>query len=158
MIILPDDIIINKILDTINYLFSINVKNKIDKKSVKYEISAKTKRLKYIYIDEELFATVRTNGNYALTIHGSQIILNHDKMKKNCVIINNDIREYIEKSGSVFAKHVLNVGKNIYPESEAIIIDEKQNLIAIGKSILSQEMMKKMNNGVAVKIRHRINK
>ena len=49
-------------------------------------------------------------------------------------------------------------GKNIYPESEAIIIDEKQNLIAIGKSILSQEMMKKMNNGVAVKIRHRINK
>ena len=74
------------------------------------------------------------------------------------MIINNDIREYIEKSGSVFAKHVLNVGKNIFPESEAIIIDEKHNLIAVGKSILSQEMMKKMNKGAAVKIRHRINK
>ena len=158
MIILSNDIIINKILDTISYLFDINIKNQINKDSIKYRISAKTKRLKYIYIDEELFATVRTNGSYALTVYGSQIILNHDKERRNCVIINNDIREYIEKSGSVFAKHVLNVGKKIFPESEAIIIDEKHNLIAVGKSILSQEMMKKMNKGAAVKIRHRINK
>ena len=158
MIILPNDIIIIKILDTINYLFDINIKNQINKNDIEYEISAKTKRIKYIYVKKELFATVRTNGTYALTVYGSQLILDNDKERKNCVIINNDIREYIEKSGSVFAKHVLNVGENIFPESEAIIIDEKHNLIVVGKSILSQEIMKKINKGVAVKIRHRINK
>ena len=158
MIILSNNIIIIKILNTIDYLFDIDIKNQINKNNIEYKISAKTKRIKYIYINKKLFATVRTNGTYALTTYGSQLILDNDKERKNCVVINNDIREYIEKSGSVFAKHVLTAGKNIFPESEALIIDEKHNLIAVGKSILSKEMMEKMNKGVAVKIRHRINK
>ena len=53
---------------------------------------------------------------------------------------------------SVFCKHVVWCGKNIRVGADTPILFENQ-IIAIGKAILSSEMISDFERGVAVKVR-----
>ena len=80
------------------------------------------------------------------------------KFKSSCVVIDNNVKEFIGNGKSVFAKHVKKCGNNIKPGSDAVIIDEEGKIIAVGKSLLSPIMMSKFKSGVAIKVRESVNK
>ena len=125
-----------------------------EEREIKYELSNNTNRLRFIYVDDKLFATIRANGTYALTIHGASILINYSDYMKNCVMINNEIEQFIKVGGSVFNKHIMDAGENILLDSEAIIINENKKLIGVGKALTSHDIMKRSKIGAAIKVRH----
>ena len=66
--------------------------------------------------------------------------------------INKDAAPFVMEGRSVFCKHVVWCGKNIRIGSDTPIIFENQ-VIAVGKAILSFEMISDFNRGVAIKVR-----
>ena len=71
-----------------------------------------------------------------------------------CVVINNEIEQFIKVGGSVFNKHIIDAGNNVLTNSEAIIINSDKKLIGVGKALTSHNIMKKSNIGAAIKVRH----
>ena len=51
------------------------------------------------------------------------------------------------------AKHVLDAGNDIRTGDEVIVVDKDNNVIAVGKAILTMEEMLSYKTGVAVKTR-----
>ena len=137
-----------------NYLYGEDIDKLFEKRKIKYELSNNTNRLRFIYVDDKLFATIRSNGTYALTIHGANILVNYSDYMRNCVMIENDVEQFIKVGGSVFNKHIIDAGKNVLPNSEAIIVNENKKVIGIGKALTSNDIMKKSNRGAAIKVRH----
>ena len=63
------------------------------------------------------------------------------------------MKKYIRKGRNVFAKHVKDADPEIRPGSEVIIVDEEDNLLAVGKAILNGKEMIAFKSGIAVKVR-----
>jgi len=147
-----------KIIMTFDYLFGKGVSSSLPIKELELVISRKTGRLRSIYYKNNLVSTFRTDGSIALTIFGSNILMKKKKFKSSCVVIDNNVKEFIGNGKSVFAKHVKKCGNNIKPGSDAVIIDEEGKIIAVGKSLLSPIMMSKFKSGVAIKVRESVNK
>tara|TARA_B100001750_G_scaffold40848_1_gene29665 strand:- start:8096 stop:8515 length:420 start_codon:yes stop_codon:yes gene_type:complete len=136
------------------YLFGDGISKIFKDKKISYKLSNNTNRLRFIYVDDKLFATIRANGTYALTFHGANILINYSDYMKNCVVINNEIEQFIKVGGSVFNKHIIDAGNNVLTNSEAIIINSDKKLIGVGKALTSHNIMKKSNIGAAIKVRH----
>ena len=69
-------------------------------------------------------------------------------------MIKNDVEQFIKVGGSVFNKHIIDAGKNVLPDSEAIIVNENKKVIGVGKALTSNDIMKKSDRGAAIKVRH----
>ena len=137
-----------------NYLYGEDIDELFEKRKIRYELSNNTNRLRFIYVDDKLFATIRSNGTYALTIHAANILINYSDYMRNCVMIKNDVEQFIKVGGSVFNKHIIDAGKNVLPDSEAIIINKNKKVIGVGKALTSNDIMKKSDIGAAIKVRH----
>jgi len=63
---------------------------------------------------------------------------------------------FIAKGKSVFAKHVVEVDNEIRPQEEVVVINEKKEVLAVGKALLTGKEMKAFKRGVAVRVRRGI--
>ena len=107
-------------------------------------------------MDDELFATFRSDGSLALTIHGARILMVNQLFRSNLIVVADEARSYISEGRSVFARHVLEAGERIRPKAEVAVIDRKGQLLAVGRAVLSAKMMLSFKRGVAVKVRRGI--
>ncbi|MFB5612902.1 MAG: PUA domain-containing protein, partial [Nitrosarchaeum sp.] len=80
------------------------------------------------------------------------ILLKSKKFKENCLEINQDAAPFVKEGKSVFCKHVIWCGKNIRIASDTPIL-YKDKVIAVGKAVLSSEMISNFDRGVAIKVR-----
>lgn len=142
-----------KLRMTIDYLFGKNISSALPKKGFRFEISKKTKRIKHVYHNDELFGTFRPDGTIALTIYAAKILSKHRSFKDNCITINDEVKEFAKGGRSVFAKHVVSAGEFIRPNSEVAVLDSKGEVIAVGRAILPSSLMTSIKRGVAVKVR-----
>lgn len=116
--------------------------------------SSRTGRMRYLYRDDELIATLRpTDGMLALTLGGAKLLMRAGCFK-NIVTVRTDVSDFIRRGRNVFAKHVTRASLTIRPEDEVIVVDEENNLLATGRALLSGEEMLSFRRGVAVKVRH----
>ena len=95
---------------------------------------------------------MRIDGGLAISPLFAQILLKSKKFKENCLEIDKDSKPFVEDGRSVFCQHVLWCGKNIRISSDVPVLF-KSKVIAVGRSVLSSEMISSQNRGVAVKIR-----
>jgi predicted RNA-binding protein (TIGR00451 family) len=138
---------------TIDYLFGKNISSVLPKKGFRFEISKRTKRIKHVYLNNELFGTFRPDGTIALTIYAAKLLSKHQSFKDNCVIINDEVKEFAKEGRSIFAKHVVSAGESIRPNSEVAVLDSIGRVIAVGRAILPSLLMTSIKRGVAVKVR-----
>ncbi len=116
--------------------------------------SPNTGRMRHLYRDGTLLATLRANdGMFALSIAGAHLLLRSRRFK-NIVTVQSDISDFIKQGRNVFAKHVKRASLTIRPEEEVIVINEERKLLATGRAFLSGEEMLSFKRGVAVKVRH----
>ena len=140
-----------KLSQTIDALFGIGVSRCIPKK-IDFTLSKKTGRIRTVYFQEKLLCTLRIDGGLAITPYFAQILSKSKKFRENCIEINKDAAPFVKDGRSVFCKHVIWCGKNIQIASDTpILFDDK--VIAVGKAVLSSEMIKGFKKGVAVKVR-----
>jgi predicted RNA-binding protein (TIGR00451 family) len=146
--------ILRKIRCIADYQFFPGIGDKLFPVEVTISHSPRTGKIRFIYLNGDLIATIRANdGKIALHLKGAEIILQNTKKPKLRVIILKDIVPFITQGRSLFAKHVIEVDPNIRPSDEVIVVDPDDNLIAIGKAILSEKEMRTFQAGTAVKIR-----
>ena len=140
-----------KLGQTIDALFGPGISKYIPKK-IDITLSRKTGRIRTVYHQERLLCTLRIDGGLAITPYFAQILSQSKKFKENCVEVNKDAAPFVEEGRSVFCKHVIWCGKNVQIASDTPILYDGK-IIAVGKAVLSSEMIKDFKKGVAVKIR-----
>ena len=142
---------IEKLKHSIDALFGKGVSRYLPK-DIHITYSKKNKRIRSVFHNENLLCTLRIDGGLAITPYFSQFLLKSKSFKENCLEIDDDSKPFVEEGKSVFAKHVVWCGKNIRISADTPVL-YKGKVIAVGKAVLSSEMIPTMKRGVAVKIR-----
>ncbi len=139
-----------------NYQFGRRA-SRIFPRTVQITRSPNTHRIRHIFLDGKLLATYRPNdGMLALSIGGGEALLRIFKPPRLRVRVVSGIEEFIEKGGNVFCKHVEEVDPELRPAEEVLVVDEKDRLLAVGKSFFNAEEMMSFKTGIGVKVRHGI--
>lgn len=125
-------------------------------KELSFSHSRKTGRIKNFGTNGRLIGTLRSDGGIALTIFGASILLTCDNFKHNCIIPNEEAIPFVSEGRSLFCKHVEWFGSNINIGSEAVVIDKIDDVLAVGKSVLSQSQLLGRIGDVAIKVREGI--
>jgi len=126
---------------------------------IKVVKSKKTGKIRNVYLNNKHILSMRANdGMFTLKIEGGKIL--HNKFKKPLlrVVVNKDAVPFVKEGKSVFAKFVKNCDSKLRPSDECLVVDEKDNLLSIGRCILNKDEMLSFGNGVAVKTRESCNK
>lgn len=140
-----------KLKYTIDALFGNGVSKNLPK-NIEITFSRKNGRIKTVLHNGKLLCTLRIDGGLAISLYFAQILLKSKKFKENCIEVNQDAAPFIEQGRSVFCKHVTWCGKNIRIASDTpVLFDNK--VIAVGKAVLSSEMISDFKRGMAVKVR-----
>ena len=142
---------VEKLRHTIDALFGNGV-SKYLPKNISFTYSKKNGRIRSVYQNEKLLCTLRIDGGLAITPFFAQLLLKNKKFKENCLIIDKDSKPFVEDGRSVFCNHVVWCGKNIMISSEVPVLFNSK-VIAVGRAVLSSEMIQSQERGVAVKIR-----
>jgi predicted RNA-binding protein (TIGR00451 family) len=143
-----------KIRSVADYQFGKGVGKNLFPDNVEIVWSEGTGRIRYVYLDGKRLVTLRpTNGLFSLSIEGARRIVNDVKPLRMWVEVRKEAELFIIKGRSVFAKHVVDADEEIRPREEVIVINEKKEVLAVGKAILTGREMKAFKRGVAVKVR-----
>ena len=73
-------------------------------------------------------------------------------------VVLNDISDFIRKGRNVFCKHVLDIDDNLRPLDEIIVVNQKDNLLAIGKLAIPIPYVRSFKTGIAINVRKGIEK
>lgn len=143
-----------RIRSVADYQFGKGVGARLFPENVEIIHSKRTGRIRYVYLDGKRLATLRpTDGLFSLSIAGAKRIVENAISAKCLVAIMDDVSKFIAEGGGVFAKHVVKADGDIRPKDEVIIVDEKGEVLAVGRAVLSGEEMMVFKRGVAVKVR-----
>ena len=140
-----------KLQHSLDALFGNGVSKQLPK-DIELIFSRKTGRIRTALHKGKLLCTLRIDGGLAISPYFAQILLKSKAFRENCIEINEDAAPFVEAGRSVFCKHVVWCGKKVRISADTPILFKNQ-VIAVGKAILSSEMISDFNRGVAVKVR-----
>lgn len=145
---------LQRIRGVANYQFGEDVGKEMFPSNVKIVHSRRTGRIRHLYIDSVLVATLRPHdGLFSLTLAGAKRLKNILKHPRIRVIIHKDVEEYIMEGRDVFSRHVVRVDQDIRPGEEVVVTNEQDDVLAVGKALLSGTEILHFKRGKAVKVR-----
>jgi 7-cyano-7-deazaguanine tRNA-ribosyltransferase len=145
---------LSKLIGVGNYQFGKGVGSALFGRRVLIECSRRTGRIRHVYVQGRLVATLRPkDGFLALTPDGANIILSSVGDAPNIVVVDSSVADAIRTGGDVFAKHVVRADRNLRPGEEAIVTDENGRLLGVGSAVLAGHEMTAFRRGVAVNLR-----
>jgi predicted RNA-binding protein (TIGR00451 family) len=144
---------LQKIRSIADYQFGRGAGKTLFPDNVEISFSRRTGRIRHIYLDGKLLATLRpTDGFFSLTLESGRCIM-RIKPLRLWVKVQDDVADFIAKGRSVFAKHVIDCDVEIRPEEEVVVINSQRKVLAVGRAVLTGEEMKAFKHGVAVRVR-----
>lgn len=145
---------LQKIRAIANYQFESNVGHILFPEEVELTHSRRTGRIRHISLEGGLLATLRPRDSlFSLTIHGAQRLKTALKPLQSRVVARKDVEEFIKSGRNLFARHVVTVDEEVRPGNEVVIINEDDEILAVGRALLSGMEMLAFKRGVAVKVR-----
>ena len=145
---------LQKIRSIADYQFGRDAGNKLFPDEVRIVYSKNTGKIRHIHLKEELLATLRpTTGLFVLTLAGAKRITREVKPPRYWVKIHDEAEPFVSKGRSTFAKHVIDADAEIRPHEEVIVINTKNEVLAVGRALLSGKEMKEFSRGMAVRVR-----
>ncbi|QDI89085.1 queuine tRNA-ribosyltransferase [Candidatus Nitrosopumilus sp. SW] len=140
-----------KLQSSIDSLFG-NDTSKHLPKDIEMTFSRKTGRIRTVMHKGKLLCTLRIDGGLAISPYFAQMLMKSKTFRENCVEVNKDAAPFVQEGRSVFCKHVVKCGKNVRISSDTPILF-KNKVIAVGRAVLSYEMISDFDRGVAIKVR-----
>ncbi|MFQ5781961.1 MAG: PUA domain-containing protein [Nitrosopumilus sp.] len=140
-----------KLHHTLDALFGNGTSRHLPK-DVEMTFSRKNGRIKTVLHKGKLLCTLRIDGGLAISPYFAQILLKNKTFRNNCVEISEDAVPFVKEGRSVFCKHVVWCGKKVRISADTPVLF-KNKVIAVGKAVLSYEMISDFQRGVAVKVR-----
>ncbi|MEM2726820.1 MAG: PUA domain-containing protein [Archaeoglobaceae archaeon] len=117
-------------------------------------ILSKNGKIRQILDKDMRIATLKADtGLLTLSIEGARRLQKTFPFPKLRVVVLDEVSEFIAEGKSVFAKHVVRVDDKIRANDEIIVVNERDELLATGKALLSAFEMIELKKGVAVKTR-----
>ncbi len=146
--------VLQKIRSIADYQFGKGVGERLFPSDVEVVFSQRTRRIRYIYLGGKRLVTLRpTDGMFSLTVAGAKRILNGTEHPRLWVKVSNDAAPFVAKGKSVFAKHVIDADEEIRPQEEVVVLDEKDQVLAVGRAVLTGAEMEQFKCGMAVRVR-----
>ena len=97
---------------------------------------------------------MRASDSYLiLSKEGAKRLHNKMPYPQNRVVVTEDSVPFALDGKSVFCKFVAECDENIRAKDEVLIVDEEDNLLAYGKSLLSACEIEQFETGQAIKTR-----
>jgi 7-cyano-7-deazaguanine tRNA-ribosyltransferase len=90
---------------------------------------------------------------FILTIAGAQRMVHEVNPPRLWVKVEDYAEPFVAKGRSAFAKHVTDSDPEIRPMNEVSVINSKNEVLAVGRALLSGTEMKAFSKGVAVRVR-----
>ena len=119
--------------------------------------SRSTERIRNILLDGKILATMRAHdGFFTLTTEGAKRLLSIVEYPKLRVKVTDDSAEYNAKGLNVFFKFITDFDPDIIAMNETLVVNEKDELIAVGRSTVSGKEIGHYRKGVAIKVHHSI--
>jgi len=116
--------------------------------------SKKTGRIRYVYADDELIASIRTSDGFIIPSWKGASLLHSSLDYPRCrVVVNEESEPFAREGKNIFAKFVIECDKNIRANDEVLIVNEDDELLATGKSLLCSEEILDFSHGQAIKTR-----
>lgn len=112
----------------------------------------RTGRIREMYQDDILLCTLRTDGGLAVTVRFAQALLSNPGFAEYCMEVGDDAAPFVAEGRSVFARHVVRCGRQVRVAADTPVIHDGR-VIAVGRALLSAEMMEGASRGVAVRVR-----
>lgn len=138
-----------------DYQYGQGVGDLLFPENVEIQYSPATGRIRYINLNGERIATLRpTDGMLSISVNAAIFIKQNMPSAPCFVIVRADVAKFVAEGGDVFAVHVVKVDNDICAKDEVIILDETNEVIAVGRALLSSSEMLAFKTGVAVKVRH----
>lgn len=147
-----------RLLIMIDYQFGRGVSRALPKQNVHLVYSRRSGRVKLIFHDRKLIATVKPNGAMALSLYGANLLAGSPRFRDNCVTVGDEAVEFVHGGKSVFCKFVTSAGKNVFPKSEVAVVDKTGKVLGVGMAVMNGKFMTQFKSGVAVKLRAGIEK
>ena len=140
-----------KLKHTIDVLFGHGISKTLPK-DIEIIISKKTGRIRNVNHNGSLLFTPRTDGGLAITRYCAKLFLKNKKFRENCLEIDAESKPFVEQGRSVFCHHIVSCGKNVRIGSDVPVLYKNQ-VVGVGKAVLSTVMILNQQRGIAVKIR-----
>lgn len=145
---------LQKIRCVADYQFGKGVGEHFFPDTVKIVYSKNTGKIRYIYSDGKLIATLRpTTGLFILTIAGAKRMINVVNPLRLWVRVEDYAEPFVVKGRSAFAKHIVEADPEIRPKEEVIVVSKKNEVLAVGRALLTGREMKAFKRGIAVQVR-----
>ncbi|CAB3289219.1 tRNA-guanine(15) transglycosylase [Methanocaldococcus lauensis] len=147
-----DNLRIKKMLQY-QYGYDIIDDDLIDK--IKVVRSKNTGRLRQVLDENDnILFTVRSNDNLLIpSERGAKLLWEKIPYPKYRVVVNKEAEEFIREGRNVFAKFVVNCDEELRPYEEVLVVNEDDELLGYGTTILNGIELKEFNYGLAVKVR-----
>ena len=142
---------VQKLKHTIDVLFGHGISKALPK-DIEIIISKKTGRIRNVNHNGSLLFTPRTDGGLAITRYCAKLFLKNKKFRENCLEIDAESKPFVEQGRSVFCQHIVSCGKNVRIGSDVPVLYKNQ-VVGVGKAVLSTVMILNQQRGIAVKIR-----
>ncbi|MHA1777328.1 MAG: hypothetical protein DRO88_09560 [Promethearchaeia archaeon] len=123
-----------------------------------FQFSRKTKKIKYIFLNEEVFAAYRPQtGKFSLGFGAAEYLIEHTETPRLRAVVQSDIQDFIKSGKSVFSQHVVNIDPLLHIGDEVIIVNENDELLALGKLTYPPFYITQNVKGSCIKVRKGIN-
>jgi len=116
--------------------------------------SKTTGKIRNIFCDGTHILSLRAgDGLFTLKLAGGRRLHRYFKYPALRVIIEDDAVPFVKNGKSVFAKFVKDCDPALRPFDECIIVNEQDQFLAIGRTLLNRTEMRAFHHGVGVKTR-----
>ena len=147
---IPDIEKIRKIMD---YQFGSGA-GELIADNVRIKRSRKTKRIRWVYEEKKLIASVRASDHFIIPkMPLAEKLHKRFKYPKLRVVIHDDAIPFVLEGKSVFAKFVEEIDPKLRARDEVLIVDKNDKLLRTGTLILSPREVVDFDRGIAVRVR-----
>jgi len=114
--------------------------------------SARTGRLRRLHLDREIAFVL---GNDALprpTLRGAELLREALLPGRGRVVVHPDAVPFVREGRSLFAKFVVSADPALVPDSSALLVDDDDHLLGVGRLLLAPHEMGRFRRGVAARV------
>ncbi len=120
--------------------------------------SRKTRRVSYVHFGgQHLFSLRTSDGRYQPTFAGGLLLLELG-LEGQRITVASDAVPFVADGKSLYTRHVVSADQGIAPGSEVLLLSPGGELLAVGTSVHPTHALLSLMNGVAVKVKHSLNK
>ena len=152
-----DEFIRRKIMAVADYQFGKGASQALFSGDLQVIRSKNTGKIRNVIVDGIHIASLRAqDGFFTLRIEGAKRLHAHFPYPRLRVVVTEDSAEFNRIGKNVFSKFVVDADNNIRPGDEVLIVNERDELLAVGKTLMNRVEMLHFNKGMCVKVREGI--